>query len=297
METPDRRNAPNAPKAADRMADKSDLEVFLRVKGPELLQKHAANILMVALLLIAAGFYLYTRSRNKAAEQAATNQNTAIAYDFAQQARTLFLAPVNNEVLARERQQKARDVFNAVQLVLESDAGPEQKAAAQLSKAEVLWQLANAPDNSLSTTQPSSGFTLKTPAAYLDDAEQAYTEILSKYADQKEYAAIALISLGAVAETRGDFDKAKAWYDKVTGDASLRPVYHEIASGRAKMLDEIRKPHLLAPPSSQPSSQPSTQPAAAALPPLIARPADASLPATSPATQAPPPATSAPAGS
>ena len=274
METPDRRNASKT--SAD--ADKSDLEVFLRVKGPELLQKHAANILMVVLLLIAACFYFYSRSRNKAAEQAATNQNTAIAYDFAQQARSMFESPAVSDVAARERQQKAQDVFRAVQLVLESDAGPEQKAAAQMSKAEVLWQMANAPDAALATTRPAIGFNMRTPAQYLDDAEQAYTEILAKYPDEKEYAAIAIISLGAVAETRGDFDKASAWYDKVTADHSLRPVYHDIAAGRAKLLEELRKPHMLAPPSSQPAS----------LSPLIARPPDdapaTTLPTSQPAT-------------
>jgi hypothetical protein len=260
METPDRRPASNAPKAAGKTADKSDLEVFLRVKGPELLQKHAANILMVVLLLIAAGFYLYSRSRNKAAEQAATNQNTAIAYDFAQQARAMFDSPAVSDRDARARQEKARDVFAAVELVLTSDAGPEQKAAAQLSRAEVLWQLANSPDSSLATTQPASGFTVKSPAAYLDDAEQAYTEIVSKYADQKEYAAIALISLAAVCETRGDFDKAKDWYAKVNGDPSLRSVYHEIAASRAKSLEDIRKPHTLGPPTSKPTTGPTGEP-------------------------------------
>ena len=293
METPDRRPASNAPNAAGGAADKSDLEVFLRVRGPELFQKHAANIVMVTLLLIAAVFYLYSRSRNKAAEQAATNQNTAIAYDFAQQARSMFGSPAVSDRDARARQEKARDVFAAVELVLTSDAGPEQKAAAQLSKAEDLWQLANAPDSSMATTQPASGFTVKSPAAYLDDAEQAYTEIVSKYADQKEYAAIALISLAAVAETRGDFDKAKDWYAKVNGDASLRPIYHEIATSRAKSLEDIRKPHTLAQPTSQPTTGPTAE---SAMPPSFAPPAmppagsppatmTTMLPATIPSTQ------------
>lgn len=255
------------------LSEKSDLEVFLRVKGPELLQKHAANILMVTLLLIAAGFYFYSRSRNKAAEQAATNQNTAIAYDFAQQARSMFESPVANDAAARDRQLKARDVFTTVELVLSSDASPEQKVAAQLSKAEILWQLANAPDNSLATTQPAAGFTVKPPSSYLDDAEQAYTEILSKYPDQKEYAAISLISLAAIAETREKFDDARKWYDQVLGDAAIRSVYHDIATSRKEGLVDLAKPRLLAVPTSQPVSL-------TMLPPPMLTP----LPSTAPAT-------------
>lgn len=253
METPDRR-----PNSAPPTAEKTDLEVFLRVKAPELFEKHAANILMVVLLVIAAGFFLYTRSRNKAAEQAATNQNTAIAYDFAQQAREMFNAPVFSDAAAHERQQKVRDVFNAVELVLTSDADASQKAAAQLAKADVLWQLANAPDAAIATTQPASGFTVKNAAGYLDDAEQAYTEILSKYADQKEYAANALLSLAAIAETRGKFDDAKQWYEKVIADATLRPAYHDLATSREKLLVDLRKPYAIAPPTSQPTTDVTT---------------------------------------
>ena len=250
METPDRRSATTAPKS-----DKSDLEVFLRVTGPELLRKHAANILMLVLLAIALAMFLYTRSRNKAAEQQATHHNTAVAYDSAQEVREMFQTPIFTDEVAKVRQEKVREVLTAVEQVLTSDAAPSQKAAAQLAKADVLWQMANAPEASLATSRPTVGFNLKPAAGYLDDAEAAYTELLSKYANEKEYAANALISLGAVAESRGKFDEAKQWYEKAIGDKSLRPVYHEIATERSRLLQEMRKPYTLAAPASQPATQ------------------------------------------
>ena len=243
--------------------EKSDLEVFMRVRGPELLQKHAANILMIVLLIAALAMYLYTRSRNKQAEQAATNQNTAIAYSLVQQARELFLAPVFTDAIARERQAKVRDVLTAVELVTTSDADASQKAAALLSKAEIFWLLANAPAEATSTTQPAVGFTQRSSEENLKSAEEAYTEILRSYADQKEYVANALLSLAAIAETRRDFAKAKQSYEQAMNDASLRPVYHEMAKTRLAMLDDISIPYTLAAPTSQPTSQPSSMPATA----------------------------------
>ena len=135
-----------------------------------------------------------------------------------------------------------------------------------------------------------SGFTVKPPAAYLDDAEQAYTEILRSYTNEKEVAASALLGLAAIAENRRNFDVAGEWYDKVVADASLRQAYRDIAAGRKRMLADLRKPYVLASTQpTQPTSMPSTPPAFSLMRP--AEPASmpttvvAATPTTAPATQ------------
>ena len=102
------------------------------------------------------------------------------------------------------------------------------------------------------------GFQSKSSEGYLTDADAAYTEILSKYADQKDAVANALLGLAAIAENRRDFAKAGEWYGRVNADASLRNEYHQIAKSRLAMLDDLKKPYALAKPTSQPAT---TEPA------------------------------------
>jgi hypothetical protein len=269
-----------------REAQKTDLEVFMRVRGPELLRQHASNIILGVLILLAVAMFLYTRSRNKVAFEQANTQNTAVAYDYAMQARSLLETPGS---APQEIQERVKQATNAADMVLESDAPPLQKAAAQLAKAEVFWALANAPERSLASTQPVIGFTVKTPDAYLADADAAYTEILSKYADQKDAVGNALLGLAAIAENRRDFVKAGDWYNRAAADDSLRPEYRLIAKSRLAMLDQLQKPYALAAPATQQAAGTTTaQPTTQQIIPAFALPTSApAAPATAAPTMAP----------
>jgi hypothetical protein len=231
------------------------MEMFLRVRGPELLKQHAGNVLLVVLLIAAAAMFLYTRSRNKAQEQFVSNQNTAIAYDFALQLRD----QISDLTASTEQiQTRARDAINAADLVLNSDALPNQKAAALLAKGEIYWALANAPQETPASTQPTTMLAIKPPsqAEYLDLASSAYTDILGKHENEKEYVGNALLSLAAIAETRRDFATAATFYQRAIDDQSLRSVYRQIAENRKALLDDIRKPVLLAAPTTRPTGMP-----------------------------------------
>ena len=240
--------------------EKNDLDVILRVKAPEFFQKHAANLLLGILLLAAIGYFLWQRRSLKEATLHATNQNTAIAYNNAIELRAMASRPDISDDAAHDRQALASSVFAAADQVLGSDSDVTQKSAAQLAKAEALWALASTPAKALATTQPVAGFVAKTPAAYLNDAKAAYFEILTKYPDQKEIAANALLSLAAICESNSAFDDADDWYSKVIRDDSLRSVYREVAKARRERLSDLRKPFTLAPPWVEPTSQPATQP-------------------------------------
>lgn len=254
--------------------DRTDLEVWLRVKGPELLRQNAANILLAVAVLIALGFFLYNRAQGKRAEALIVQQNSAAAYDTATQLRGAMTG-VTSDAAARDRQQRARDAISYADVVINSDAAtPAQKAIALLAKGDVYWALANAPAAALATSQPVASFPVKAGDAYLDDAAAAYTEILGKYENEPEPVASALLSLAAIAENRGTFDGpngAASWYQRAIDEQSIRPAYRDVAKARLAMLADLRKPVTLA--STQPAAAPATAP-------LIFRPA---APTTAPA--------------
>jgi hypothetical protein len=245
--------------------EKTDLEMLLRVKGPEFLQKHAWNMILGLLLIASITYFFVQRHRAEQSKVQETNQNTAIAYNYAVQLRDLVARPDLSDDAARQRQELATLVFTAADSVLNSESDATQKSAAQLSKAEALWALATAPAKALATTQPMSGFVPRSSADYMADAKAAYYEILQKYPEQKEAAANALLSLAAIEESSAKFNEARGWYDKVIGDPSLRPIYHDIAKSRIDRLSDLEKPFTLATPTTLPTipleAPPATLPA------------------------------------
>ena len=287
--------------------DRTDLEVWMRVKGPELLRENAANIALAVAVLIAAGFFFYNRQQAKRVESQAVQQNAAAAYDYSTQLQRALAGPSNSDASARDRQQRARDAINAADVVINADAAtPAQRAIALLAKGDVYWALANAPAVALATSQPVASFTVKPADGFLADAETAYSEILRSYGDEAEPVASALLSLAAINENRGKFDDAAKWYQHAIDEPSLRPAYHDIAAARLAMLADLRKPYTLATSATQPTepmifrdrdartTAPATLPTGAVVPNATTLPADATtrpapvvLPETEPAATQP----------
>lgn len=275
---------------------KNDLETLLYVKGPEFFRKHFANVLLGLILVASIGYFFWQRSNARAAERHQTNLYTSIAYDDARRLRELTAFPDTTDSAARNRQALFLTALANADAVLNSDAEVSQKATAQLAKAEALWAMATASPTSLSSTQPVTGYVVRTPTAYLEDARAAYYEILQRYPEQKEVAANALLSLATISESTAKFDEAADWYNKVINDASLRSIYHEIAKSRLVTLTDLRRPYFLSAPTRQPTASapvanepaPASQPASIApsdLPPTLAAPATDATPATVPTTQ------------
>lgn len=271
--------------------DRTDLEVWMRVKGPEFLRQNAANIVLGIAVLIAAGFFFYNRSQSKRAEGIATQQNAAAAYDYLSQLRQALAGSGNSDAAARERQQRARGAIDSADVVLNSDAAtPAQRAVALLAKGDVYWTLANAPAASLATSQPVGSFTVKPAAGFLDDAEAAYSEILRSYGDEAEPVGAALMSLAAIAENRGKFDDAAKWYQHAIDEKSLSGAHHDIAKARLAMLADLRKPYTLVTSTTQSTTAPMifrdpSAPAPTTTPAATTSPAPAPAASSSPTTQ------------
>lgn len=281
---------PNDPRGLSRepAQQKTDLEVFLRVRAPELLRQHWVNLLLGVFIVIAVIVFFISRSQNKAAANAALADRTADAYDYARQARAALLeSPISSPEANRTRQQSAQQALDAVEIVLANDATPAQKAIALIAKADVYWALSNVKPERLATSQPVIGFdATKKASAYLADAEAAYGEVLGKYADQKAAVGNALMGMGAIAENRSDWKNAETWYRRAADDQSIAVEFRDIAKARLEMLAEVRLPFALAAPASQPTATPAAPPTPA-FGPSFGAPAGMILPTTPTPTTSP----------
>jgi hypothetical protein len=118
------------------------------------------------------------------------------------------------------------------------------------------WTLANLPPLPGAATRP----TLQLPQPqqeYLDQAAQAYDQVLQKYPKQSLAVVSAHFGLAAIAENRGDWDTARQQYEAVTKLKEASQAFRDQASTRLNELDKLKAPVLLAP-ATEPTTQAST---------------------------------------
>jgi hypothetical protein len=132
------------------------------------------------------------------------------------------------------------------------------------------------------STQPSLQF--KDPKELLASASDAYQSVLNTYADQKHAAVAARFGLAAIAENRGDFDAAKKQYEAISQMTSDIAAYQQMANLRLKMVDDLRKPVIMANAATEPADLPPEVPTTQAIPPLVAAPGPATTATTRIAT-------------
>ncbi len=97
----------------------------------------------------------------------------------------------------------------------------------------------------------------------LADAEKAYSTVLSTYADDHVMSALSRLGLATIEEDRGfaatqknpsdpeaakHWNQAKAYYDQVVSDDKAMEAHKDAARLQLKLMDEIRKPVLIAEP-------------------------------------------------
>jgi len=242
-------------------ADKSDLEVFLRIKLPELARKYADRALLFLSLIILTVAVFYYRSRSKDAERVFVEDSAATAWQILQSGKAVFNSPDASESSVVQRLQRLADIELRVNEVLSRESTPQQKAMALMTRAELYWSLSNLPSVALATTQPSAGLATTRPASdYRSDAEADYRRILADYPDLRDPVMNSLFSLATIEEDRRDFDKAAERYNQIINDKLARPIHKELAQARLKILPELKTPLLIATPVLP--SPPATMPAA-----------------------------------
>jgi hypothetical protein len=199
-----------------------------------------------------------------------------------------FLPP---QQAAVTRRQFYNDVTNAINDATARSDEKQIAAEALVAKGDLNWTAAQMPALAGASTQPSLQF--KDPKELLASASDAYQNVLNSYPDVIHAAIAARFGLAAIAENRGDFDAARKQYEAIAQGAKDIAAYQQLANERLKMLDELRKPVIMAKAATEPVEPPPEVPTTQAIPPLVAAPTTATsaktsaLPATKPATTSP----------
>lgn len=269
--------------------------------GRESGSKLLLGIVAVLLIVVLVRFYLNNKEQKK--EQVATQ--LANARVELSNLRGEGIRAERSEDVASLRNELFKKVDNAVEEVLSANPDAAQVAQARNIRGDADLQMATLTQTTEATTRPELASPRK-PSELLDDASRNYQQVLdSRQGVPPTEIANALFGLAAVAENRGDWEKARSQYNAVLNDPGLPEPFHDLAETRRSLLDKINKPVLLGVPSSRPfereaGSAPTTLPATGPAIPVAPSTAPAgpgaaptTAPTTGPTTS---PATTHPAG-
>jgi hypothetical protein len=221
--------------------------------APEFARRYGGRILLAVVLLVLLVILL--NNYRKSADQAQTQVAAALAN--ARNATVLLenLPPqgANPKQFLMLRDQYAAQAADNVSKVLETADDPKIRAEALISRGNLNWALANLPDLPGAETQPALRYA-RSREELLEEAEQAYRDAL-EFKDQAPHAGItARLSLAAVAENRRQWDRANEYYQSLIDDPAVAEAFKEEALERQLMLGDLRKPVLLAEPSTRKSA-------------------------------------------
>ena len=253
----------------------SDLPLYIRFHANKIL----FGIIVICLIILLVRY----RSNQSALARQATKDSLESAKVGIAQLRAVDRSQTTDASRSAERNKIASQIKGAVSDVLENTKDPDDsatRAQALLVQGDLNWTLANLPALPGAATQPQLA-SRQTPAEYLANAETAYLKVVKTYPDQTVAMANALLSLAAIEENRGNWDKAVEYYNKVIADESLARAFKDLARARLAATAQIRTPVYLgsysatqpttaesamspmsplAPSTESSSSQPSTQP-------------------------------------
>ena len=262
--------------------------------GRESGSKLLLGIVTVLLVIVLIRFYL--RSREEKKEMLATELTNA-RYDLGDLAgehnvqRQFEVSSGERksaELSPDERKKLLEDIEKKVDAVLTETTEVPLMAQAKNIRADAYVQAASLGNPPEATTQPALALS-RSPDDLLDDAARTYQEVL----DMKEglpavEAADAHFGLGAIAEDRRDWDKARAQYQAVANDTTMPKAFTDYAALRLDVLGKISapfvigKPMTVAPPTSVPTTSPTSGPTTEPLVPATA--SGASLPLVTPSS-------------
>ena len=253
-------------------------------KAPDFLRAHGLKIALGTALVAALVVFFAQRTSTARQQQETAAANLAGARDGLTQLRQLALAPLPDEQFADQRDQIAGTVRQALDAALADADTPARKADALAARADLSWAMAALPTPAGATTRPALA-PRQTRDESLDAAAKDWGLVLSEFPGQPGPAADARFGLAAVAEDRGEFDRAAEHYQAVVDDGSALKMHRDLAADRLAALPDLRRPVRfgtpgprdqgpLAPgvldgtgatpspePASEPASQPATQPA------------------------------------
>ncbi|MEO6435239.1 MAG: tetratricopeptide repeat protein [Tepidisphaeraceae bacterium] len=271
---------------AQRRHELQENELAKVIKGaPSFWQQSGGKMLaaVVAVLVIALLVRFRVNSNRQAHAQAIEGLSSARAMTEELQQIGMMTAFGPAQEGSLRRKQFFSEANNLLTDVTKLTDDRILTAEALLARGDLNWTAATLPELAGAATQPSLAVNRK---ELIDTAAEAYRSVADGYPDNKSANYAARFSLAAIAEDRGQWDDARGIYEKLAAETNDQPAYQQLAAERLRILPQLRKPVLLAPPATLPTQPSTTKPA---LPPFIAAPTTAatnaaSAPATTTAT-------------
>jgi predicted negative regulator of RcsB-dependent stress response len=245
----------------------SDLAKVI-TKAPTFWQESGGKLLagVIIVLVIVILFQYRMRTKRQGIQQASQEISTARRInEEIQQLAVLAGAPTQE--MATRRRVYFNDANDALTRAMQVTDDPKLQAEALLAKGDINWSLAMLPAIPGASTQPSLG--VKDPKDLLANAAEAYKAVLDNYPDQKYAVIAARFGMAAINENRGEWDAAKAQYEKAALDAKNFPAYQSLASIKLTTLNELKAPVITGKPSTMPDIPPAGTPATQAVPEIL----------------------------
>lgn len=237
-----------------RKDDTSDVADWFRQYWPRL-ALGAVLALLVAILI-------YQRISSASQRSAAAQANLAMArYSIQQLEQFNPMRATDPEQAATLREQFADTARSALGAAQQNGKTPAILSEVSITRGDLNWTLANLPPLAEAATRPTLNLP-QTSKDYLEQASNAYKQVLEQYSDQTMAVAAAHFGLAAIAENNEDWDTAAKQYEQIKQMKGIPQAYVDQATVQLGHLDQLKQPVYLAPPATLPS--PATQPAAAA---------------------------------
>jgi hypothetical protein len=206
---------------------------YVKVYGGRVLLGLAIVILIIVLIV----------QRSGRAQSEAIKLQDDLAYANAQIAR-LEHAQVIGDSQVTVRPAEVDQVRRLLQEIREKSSDKKVLAQAALAQGDYSWAMANYPKVPGATTQPTLAPD-KPRADLLNDAKDAYSQVVSQYGDQPLAVVRAHFGLAAIAENQANWDEAKRQYEAIAGMADASTYFQNYAKDKIKRLEEIRQPLLV----------------------------------------------------
>jgi hypothetical protein len=158
---------------------------------------------------------------------------------------------------AEQRRTLADAIEKAVEQVLQDTKSEALKAEALVTRGDLNWNLATAPDFMSTATQPATQPTAE-EERLLDRAQQAYDAATRVAGAAPLTVTTARFGLAAIAEQRHRWNDARAAYDAIVNDPRSDLIFKAEAKGRLTALEVLQKPVLIGNPATNPFTTPAT---------------------------------------
>jgi hypothetical protein len=247
---------------------------------PSFTSRYGLRIALVLVLVILVSVFITQQiSASKMKGDRLTTDISAARSAILQLRQSVFYS-TDAEYFASKRDEARKNAQAAIDdIILTASNDPKFLAQAYIAKGDLNWTLANLGNPASLTTRPALMLD-REPSAYLQAAEDAYNTVFKQYtnADPLSYVS-ANFGLAAIAENKGDWDKAKRHLELIYSSKLDAAAFATQAAIELDMLGRLQREPIVGAAATQPATRPAIGPASPLAP---------ALPSTNPATRSAP---------